>query len=283
MSLDRVVVLVLLTVSLASAPVLAQRPSVRLIVPTMRSLDTPPPKRLIDPDTLPQPNLIELVQPPAPLPALTPTITVPISRLHDELRIAFPSSKLRIGFVGEQIVLTGHAADARESRAILELVEASTAGHRVVSHLRVRGQVLLRVLAVEIDRSAAASVGLQTMNGVGEQTQVAASLAALFSRKQAKIVAAQSIPASEGKTAAFSAPRCQVTLCANASTDSVSLAVTARFSPADRIALAQALQTVVEVRPRETLILTSHCPESERDIVLFVTPEWVGETNPVSR
>jgi len=204
-----------------------------------------------------------------------PAATIQPARLNDQLRAAFPSSAVRLGFVGERLVLTGQAADAGEARAILGLIQAASAGRPVVNHLRVRGQIQLHVLAVEVDRRAAVAVGLPTLNGVGEQGRTAAALAALFSARQATVLAAQTIPASEGKTAAFVAPRCQVTLCAAGSSEAVSLAVTARFSHSDRTGLAQAIQTVVELRTHETLILTNYAPENERDIILFVTPERI--------
>ena len=268
MSLPRVALLVLLAGGVASA----QRPAVRLILPA--SLDTPRPKTLVLPDPSPRPNDIEIVAPPAPLPALTPAApTIPVFRLNDQLRAAFPASAVRLGLVGDQLVLTGQAADAGEGAAILELVRAASAGHRVVNRLHVRGQILLHVLAVEVDRRAALAVGLATTNTVGEQGRTAAALAALYSRNQASVLVAQTIPASEGKTAAFSARRCQLTLCADGTSEAVRLAVTARFSPADRCILSQALQTVVELRDGETLVVTNYSAENERDIVLIVTPE----------
>ena len=183
---------------------------------------------------------------------------------------------MRLGLVGEQLVLTGHTADAAESRAILDLVHACAAGHRVVSYLRIRGQLLLHVLALEVDRRAAAGIGLRAANGVGDQVQTAAAIEALCSRRQGAVVAAQSIPASEGQTALFTARRCQVTLIATTSSDTLGLAVSARFSPSGRSGLEQSLQTVVGLRPAETLVLTSYGTANERDLVLIVTPEIVG-------
>ena len=271
MTLSRVAVLVLLAGCIASAPAIAQ---VRLILPAT-SLDTPRPKKLIDPDTLPNQNSIDILPLPTPLPYLTPTVPFDVTCVHDQLRAAFPTSTVRLGFVGNQLVLTGHAADASEARAILELVHASAAGHRVVSNLYIRRKILLHLLAVEVDRRAASAVGLQTTNGVADRQHVHAALSALYAAHQATAIAVQGIPATEGKTVGFSAPRCQVTLCAASSTDRISLAVTARFSPADRFVLAQALQTVVEMRCDETLVLTSYCPGNERDVVLLVSPEFV--------
>ena len=271
MSPAKVAVLLLFAAGVASA----QRPAVRLILPA--SLDTPRPKPLALPDPPSRPNDIELVPQPAPLPALTPPApTIPVSRLNDQLRAAFPASSVRLSMVGDQLVLTGRAADAGEGAAILDLVQTASVGHRVVNRLRVRGQILLHVLAVEVDRRAAIEVGLPQANGIAEQGRVAAALAALCSRNLANVLVAQTIPASEGKTAAFSARRCQVTLCADGTSEAVRLAVTARFSPADRCILAQALQTVVELRGDETLVLTHYSAEDGRDIVLVVTPEVVS-------
>ena len=276
MPLDRIAFLTLLAACLVAAPAPA---GVRLILPANANLDAPRPKNLIDPDTLPRQNAIEIVPHPVPLPALTPMPAPPSmfrpARLNDQLRAAFPSSAVRLGFVGERLVLTGQAADAGEARAILGLVQVASAGRSVVNQLRVRGQIQLYVLAVEVDRRASVAVGLPTLNGVGDQGRTAAALAALFSARRATVLAAQTIPASEGKTAAFTAARCQVTLCAAGSSEAVSLAVTARFSHSDRSGLAQAIQTVVELRPHETLILTNYASENERDIVLFVTPKRV--------
>ena len=274
MSIVRFALFVLLAASIASCPALAQCPAVRLILPVSASLDNPPPKKRTEPESRSHPSPIEIIPVPTPLPPLTtPTPAINVSRLHDQVRAAFPTSSIRLGYVGDQLVLTGRAAGAGEARAIEDLVHAAV-GPRLVSHLRVRGQVLLHLLAVEVDRRAAIGVGLQTTNGVGDSYRTAAALGALCSRRQAILLAEQVIPLVEGKTAAFSAQRCQVTLCADSSTDTLRLAVTARFSPSDRCVLAQALQTVVELRPNEALVLTGHSTENERDIVLVVTPEW---------
>ena len=274
------ILLILVTASIASGPALAQRLAVRLILPASASLDNPPPKKLVEPDTLYHSNPIELVPVPSPLPALTPTTPAPtsvapidVSRLDDQLRAAFPDSSVRLGNVGDRLVLTGRASDAGEARAMEDLVHAAV-GPRLVSHLHVRGRVLLYIVAVEVDRRAAAGVGLRTTNGVCDPYQTAAALAALCSRRQATLLSGQVIPVDEGKTAIFAAQRCQVTLCADASTDKLNLAVTAQFSPPDRCILTRALQTVVELRPNEAIVLTSHSTEEGRDIVLVITPEW---------
>ena len=270
MSPPRVALLFLFAAGVASA----QRPAVRLILPA--SLDTPRPKPFVLPDPSLRPNDIEIVPTPAPLPPLTPVApAVPVPRLNDQLRAAFPASAVRLGLVGDQLVLTGRAADAGEGAAILELVRAASPGHRVIDRVRVRGQILLHVLAVEVDRRAAVAVGLPRANGIAEQGRTAAALSALCSRNLATVLVAQTIPATEGKTAAFSGRRCQVTLCADGMSEAVRLAVTARFSPAGHCVLAQALQTVVELRGGETLLLTHYSAEDERDIVLVVTPEIV--------
>lgn len=284
MPLVRIVWVALLAASIACCPALAQRPAVRLILPASASLGNPPPKKLADPDALSHPNPIEIVPLPSQLPALTPPTPTPtpnpiapinVSRLHDQLRAAFPASSVRLGYVGDRLVLTGSAAGSRDARAIEDLVHAA-AGGRLVSHLRVRGQVLLHILAVEVDRRTATNAGLQTTNGVADAYRTAALLGALCSRRQATLLAEQVIPVVEGKTAAFSAKRCQITLCAASSIDTLQLTVSARFSPSDRCVLAQALQTVVELRPQDALVLEGHSEENEREIVLVVTPEWVG-------
>src|SRR5207248_1025951 len=106
MTLTRVAVVVLLAGCVASAPATAQ---LRLIVPSAASLDNPRPRQLVNPDTLPNQNSIETLPPPTPLPPLTQTVPFDVSCLNDKLRAAFPTSTVRLGFVGNHLVLTGHA------------------------------------------------------------------------------------------------------------------------------------------------------------------------------
>lgn len=93
-------------------------------------------------------------------------IDVNVSRelgaLNAEIRKLLPQSTLKVRSMGENIVLEGHAPDARVASQVSDLAEAFT-GKKVINMLKVDGvqQVMLEVKIAEINRTLLDKLGIK--------------------------------------------------------------------------------------------------------------------------